>query len=85
MKLRIFVTLKNGVLDPQGKAIHHALESLDFRGVQDVRAGKLIELTVDDDISDNDIEAMCEKLLANTVIENYEIEKVADAAERETV
>ncbi len=85
MKLKIFVTLKNGVLDPQGKAIHHALESLDFRGVQDVRAGKLIELTVDDDITDDDIEAMCEKLLANTVIENYEIEKVADAAEQETV
>lgn len=83
MKLKIFVTLKNGVLDPQGKAIHHALESLDFKGVQDVRAGKLIELTVNDDVSDNDIEAMCEKLLANTVIENYAIEKVADAAQQE--
>ncbi|MEM8917663.1 MAG: phosphoribosylformylglycinamidine synthase subunit PurS [Pseudomonadota bacterium] len=85
MKLKIFVTLKNGVLDPQGKAIHHALESLNFRGVHDVRAGKLIELSVDDDISDDDIEAMCEKLLANTVIENYEIEKMADAAAEETV
>lgn len=83
MKLKIFVTLKNGVLDPQGKAIHHALESLDFKGVQDVRAGKLIELTVNDDVSDNDIEAMCEKLLANTVIENYAIEKVADTAHQE--
>ena len=46
MKVRIFVTLKDGVLDPQGKAIHHALESLDFAGVNDVRAGKLIELDV---------------------------------------
>ncbi|SIN59615.1 phosphoribosylformylglycinamidine synthase [Parasphingorhabdus marina DSM 22363] len=84
MKLKIYVTLKNGVLDPQGKAIHHALESLDFKGVQDVRAGKLIELTVDDNIADADIEAMCEKLLANTVIENYAIEKVADSAVQET-
>lgn len=79
MKLKIFVTLKNGVLDPQGKAIHHALESLDFQGVNDVRAGKLIELDVDDNMSDADITKMCEKLLANTVIENFEFEKVADA------
>lgn len=81
MKIRIFVTLKTGVLDPQGKAIHHALESLDFSGVQDVRAGKLIELEVADDVSDSDLESMCEKLLANTVIENYAIEKVADPSE----
>lgn len=80
MKIRIFVTLKNGVLDPQGKAIHHALESLDFKGVNDVRAGKLIELDVDDGTSDSDIEKMCEKLLANTVIENFEIEKLTDQA-----
>ncbi len=83
MKIRIFVTLKNGVLDPQGKAIHHALESLDFKGVNDVRAGKLIELDVDDGTSDSDIEKMCEKLLANTVIENFEIEKLADQATEE--
>lgn len=76
MKVRIFVTLKNGVLDPQGKAIHHALESLNFGGVNDVRAGKLIELEVDDNVSDGDLENMCEKLLANTVIENYEITKL---------
>lgn len=76
MKLKIFVTLKNGVLDPQGKAIHHALESLDFQGINDVRAGKLIELDVDDNMSDADVTKMCEKLLANTVIENFEIEKV---------
>ncbi|HEY9580967.1 MAG TPA: phosphoribosylformylglycinamidine synthase subunit PurS [Rhizorhapis sp.] len=79
MKTRIFVTLKGGVLDPQGKAIHHALEGLGFSGVNDVRAGKLIELDLADGTSDADIEAMCKKLLANTVIENYRIEK-ADAS-----
>ncbi|GAB5480255.1 MAG: phosphoribosylformylglycinamidine synthase subunit PurS [Parasphingorhabdus sp.] len=77
MKIRIFVTLKNGVLDPQGKAIHHALENLDFKGVNDVRAGKLIELDVDDRMTDSDLEKMCEKLLANTVIENFEIQKLS--------
>jgi phosphoribosylformylglycinamidine synthase len=76
MKARIFVTLKGGVLDPQGKAIHHALEGLGFGGVNDVRAGKLIELDLADDTSDADIDAMCRKLLANTVIENYRVEKV---------
>jgi len=74
MKVRIFVTLKDGVLDPQGKAIHHALESLDFSGVNDVRAGKLIELDIDASVSREEIEKMCDKLLANTVIENYDIE-----------
>lgn len=77
MKARIFVTLKGGVLDPQGRAIHHALEGLGFSGVNDVRAGKLIELDLADGTSDEDIDAMCRKLLANTVIENYRIEKVA--------
>jgi phosphoribosylformylglycinamidine synthase len=76
MKLRIIVTLKNGVLDPQGKAIHHALEGLGFGGVNDVRAGKLIELDVADDSSDASLDEMCRKLLANTVIENYRIERV---------
>ncbi|RVT39785.1 phosphoribosylformylglycinamidine synthase subunit PurS [Sphingobium algorifonticola] len=76
MKARIFVTLKGGVLDPQGKAIHHALNGLGFDGVNDVRAGKLIELDLADDTNDADIDAMCQKLLANTVIENYRIEKV---------
>jgi len=75
MKTRIFVTLKSGVLDPQGKAIHHALSGLGFTGVNDVRQGKLIELDLDDSVSDADIEAMCTKLLANTVIENFRIEK----------
>ncbi|MBB5685429.1 phosphoribosylformylglycinamidine synthase subunit PurS [Sphingobium boeckii] len=77
MKTRIFVTLKGGVLDPQGKAIHHALDGLGFQGVNDVRAGKLIELDLADDVSDAQIEDMCRKLLANTVIENYKIEKGA--------
>ncbi len=75
MKARVFVTLKNGVLDPQGKAIHHALEGLGFGGVQDVRAGKLIELDLADDVTDASIEDMCRKLLANTVIENFRIER----------
>ncbi|MBV9881556.1 MAG: phosphoribosylformylglycinamidine synthase subunit PurS [Sphingomonadaceae bacterium] len=75
MKVRVYVTLKKGVLDPQGKAIHHALEGLGFAGVNDVRAGKLIELDVDDGTRDADVEEMCRKLLANTVIENYRIER----------
>src|SRR3546814_7441139 len=75
MKTRIFVTLKGGVLDPQGKAIQHALDGLGFSGVNDVRAGMLIELDLADGTSDAEIEAMCKKLLANTVIANYRIEK----------
>ena len=75
MKTRVHVTLKNGVLDPQGKAIHHALEGLGFSGVNDVRAGKLIELDLADDVSDATIKDMCSKLLANTVIENFRIER----------
>ena len=85
MKTRIFVTLKPGVLDPQGKAIHHALEGLGFTGVSDVRQGKLIELDLADTVSDADVEAMCQKLLANTVIENFRIERsssLADASQR---
>ena len=76
MKARVFITLKNGVLDPQGKAIHHALEGLGFAGVNDVRAGKLIELDLADDVLESEIEEMCRKLLANTVIENYRIEQI---------
>jgi len=76
MKIRIFVTLKAGVLDPQGKAIHHALEGLGFAGVNDVRAGKLIELDVDEGVTDAQLDEMCRKLLANLVIENYRIERV---------
>lgn len=76
MKVRVTVSLKNGVLDPQGRAIHHAIEALGIHGVQDVRAGKLIELEVDDSVSDADLETMCRQLLANLVIENYRIERV---------
>ena len=77
MKARIFVTLKNGVLDPQGKAIGHALNGLGFGSVGDVRQGKLIELQLnetDEGKARADLEEMCRKLLANTVIEKYEIE-----------
>ena len=79
MKVRVFVSLKNGVLDPQGRAIHHAIEGLGIRGVQDVRAGKLIELDVDDSVSDADLDTMCQHLLANMVIENYRIERLPAA------
>lgn len=75
MKLRIIVTLKPGVLDPQGKAIHKALDGLGFAGVNDARVGKLIELDVADDTDDAALDEMCRKLLANTVIENYRIER----------
>ena len=76
MKARVTITLKNGVLDPQGKAIHHALEVLGFGGVNDVRAGKMIELDLADGTTDAEIEDMCRKLLANTVIENFRIEHI---------
>ncbi len=74
MKARVTVTLKSGVLDPQGRAIHTALEGLGFAGVADVRQGKLIELDLADGTSHADVEAMCKALLANPVIENYRIE-----------
>ena len=80
MKVRVYVTLKQGVLDPQGKAIHHALEGLGFAGVNDVRAGKLIELDLAEGTGDAEIEEMCRKLLANPVIENYRIERAEVAA-----
>ena len=80
MKARVHVTLKNGVLDPQGKAIGHALNGLGFAEVGDVRQGKFIEL----ELAETDkakakarLKEMCEKLLANTVIEKYEIELVS--------
>jgi phosphoribosylformylglycinamidine synthase len=81
MKIRVHVTLKKGVLDPQGKAIHHALEGLGFTGVRDVRAGKLIELDLADDVGEAEVEEMCRRLLANMVIENYRIER-AEETER---
>jgi len=76
MKARITVTLKNGVLDPQGKAIEHALAGLGFDGVGQVRQGKVfdIEITGSDKAkAEADLKAMCDKLLANTVIENYSV------------
>lgn len=77
MKARVTVMLKNGVLDPQGEAVRHALGTLGFGGVDAVRQGKVIEL----DLAETDrakaetaVKAMCEKLLANTVIESYRVE-----------
>ena len=78
MKVRVHVSLKPGVLDPQGRAIHHSLEGLGFAGVNDVRAGRLIELDVEDDTTDAALDEMCRKLLANMVIENYRVEKVTE-------
>ena len=79
MKVRIHVSLKPGVLDPQGRAVHPALEGLGFSGVDDVRVGRLIELDVADGTSEAQIEDMCRKLLANTVIENFRIETTETA------
>jgi phosphoribosylformylglycinamidine synthase len=76
MKVRVHVSLKNGVLDPQGRAIQHAIEGLGFSGVTDVRAGRLFELEVDDSVTDAALDQMASKLLANMVIENYRIERV---------
>lgn len=77
MKAKIHITLKSGVLDPQGKAVEHALGALGFSGVNDVRQGKYIELDLvenDVDKAHTQVDAMCRKLLANTVIEDYSIE-----------
>lgn len=80
MRARVHITLKEGVLDPQGKAIQRALEGLGFEGVNEVRQGKVLDL----DVAETDpaearqaLEQMCARLLANTVIENYAIELVA--------
>ena len=76
MKIKVIVTLKNGVLDPQGKVIHQALDGMGFKDVNEVRQGKYFEI----DVNENDptkaksiVEDMCKKLLANLVIENYKI------------
>lgn len=77
MKVIVNIQLKEGVLDPQGKAVHHALSALSFNEVDDVRVGKQIVLQVNEEDKDKVIARvtdMCEELLANTVIENYEIE-----------
>ena len=77
MQIKVFVTLKEGVLDPQGKAIEHSLHSLGFGGVSGVRMGKYLEFQfdgADPDQAKHQTEQMCEKLLANTVIEDYRFE-----------
>ena len=77
MKARIRITLKNGVLDPQGKAIQNALGSLGFAGISDVRQGKYIEVdlaSTDETAARAEVERMCRELLANTVIEDYAFE-----------
>ena len=74
MKARVHVMLKNGVLDPQGEAVRHALGAMGFDGVNGVRQGKVIELDLADGTTEADVNAMCEKLLANTVIESYSVE-----------
>ena len=79
MKARVHVMLKDGVLDPQGEAVRHALGTLGFAGVQGVRQGKVIELDLtatDKASAESEVNAMCEKLLANTVIEKYTVEIV---------
>ncbi len=74
MKARVTVNLKPGVLDPQGRAIHHALEGLGFAQVADVRVGKVIELDVAEGTTEAEVAEMARKLLANSVIENFRVE-----------
>jgi phosphoribosylformylglycinamidine synthase len=77
MKARVIVTLKNGVLDPQGKAIEGALRSLDIDGVSSVRQGKIFDIeldTADRARAEAQLKTACEKLLANMVVENYRVE-----------
>jgi len=74
MKARVHIMLRTGVLDPQGEAVRHALGSLGFSGVEAVRQGKVIELDLADGTDEATINDMCERLLANTVIESYRVE-----------
>ncbi|MDY7032908.1 MAG: phosphoribosylformylglycinamidine synthase subunit PurS [Thermodesulfobacteriota bacterium] len=81
MLAKIYVTLKNGVLDPQGKAVQHSLESLGYREVKDVRLGKYMEVQIDSmnrDEAQARVSEMCEKLLSNPVIEDYRFEIYAE-------
>jgi phosphoribosylformylglycinamidine synthase subunit PurS len=83
MKVHVFITLKNGVLDPQGRATENALKHLGFEGVSSVRLGKFVELELtatNEAAARAEVEKMCEKLLANTVIESYRVELVREAA-----
>jgi phosphoribosylformylglycinamidine synthase len=83
MKAKIFVTLKPSVLDPQGKAIHHAVETIGFHGIQDVRQGKYFEVTVNGALSSEEaraeIERMARDVLANPIIEDYRVELDSDS------
>jgi len=78
MKAKIYITLKPSVLDPQGKAIHHAVETIGYRGIRDVRQGKYFEITLDAQLSEDDarasIERMARDVLSNPVIEDYRVE-----------
>ena len=74
MKARVHVMLKNGVLDPQGEAVRHALGAMGFDGVNGVRQGKVIELDLAEGSTEADVTSMCDKLLANAVIESYTVE-----------
>lgn len=77
MKAKIYITLKKGILDPQGKAVAHALEALGFKEAGNVRIGKYVELDLKEtarEKAEAEVKAMCEKLLANTVIEDYKFE-----------
>jgi phosphoribosylformylglycinamidine synthase PurS subunit len=82
MFARVYVTLKNGVLDPQGKAIHHAAETIGYAGIEDVRQGKYFELRLDpqldDDRARSEVEKFAHDVLANPVIENYRVEIVRE-------
>ena len=82
MFARVYVTLKNGVLDPQGKAIHHAAATIGYAGIEDVRQGKYFELRLDPQLGDNEARSEVEKfahdVLSNPVIENYRVEIVRD-------
>tara|TARA_Y100000816_G_C26016956_1_gene531904 strand:- start:270 stop:503 length:234 start_codon:yes stop_codon:yes gene_type:complete len=76
MKIKVIVTLKNGVLDPQGKAIQQTLNGMGFKDVNDVRQGKYFDIEVEENIEEeakNKVDEMCKKLLANLVIEDYKI------------
>jgi phosphoribosylformylglycinamidine synthase len=76
MKARVHVMLKSGVLDPQGEAVRHALGAMGFDGVKGVRQGKVIELDLAEGATEAQVRDMCEKLLANTVIESYAVEMI---------
>jgi phosphoribosylformylglycinamidine synthase len=84
MKAKIYITLKPSVLDPQGKAIHHAVETIGYRGIQDVRQGKYFEITLDAQLSEDDarasIERMARDVLSNPVIEDYRVELDSEPA-----